>query len=65
MNYRKKHRTAGYLMDAVLVVLLMPFAGLYLMSREDSAASMYGKVLFVLGGLSWTMFWIVKTAGMV
>lgn len=59
---RKDRQSPGILAEAVLVVLFMPIAGLYLMRREDAAACMFGKVLFVFGGLFWTLLGIVQTA---
>ena len=55
---RYKRRTGqeemvGFVVWLILAVVLMPVAGLYLMSCEDAKARPWGSLLFVLGAALW------------
>ena len=48
-----EEQTISFVAWMILAVLLMPVAGLYLMSCEDAKARPWGSLLFVLGAALW------------
>lgn len=55
-RYRRKNQqeqTISLVLWVILLIVLMPVAGLYLMSSEDAKAKPWGGVLFALGALLW------------
>lgn len=55
-RYKRKteqERTLSLVVWLILLIALMPVAGLYLMSCEDAEARPWGGLLFVLGAVLW------------
>lgn len=48
-----QERTIHLVVWLILVIVLMPVAGLYLMSCEDAKARPWGSLLFVAGAVLW------------
>ena len=48
-----EEQTISFVAWMILAVLLMPVAGLYLMSCEDAKARPWGRLLVVLGAALW------------